>query len=341
MPNVHVVIITYNRLSKLKHALECYEKQTKSFSSLIVVDNNSTDGTKDYLRKWQDEPALFEKHVICLPNNVGGSGGFYEGEKFAQTLHPDWVFVSDDDAYPEADLMEKFYDFQGLHKEEKIAVVCSEVKHLDGSLILGCRKRVRIEEDQFITREVPKEEYQKDYFECNSVSYVGAFLSANALRKVGLINRDFFIYQDDEEHSMRLSKYGKMYCVPDITVVHDSVPVNQMKSIEIQKILWKEYYAYRNYLYMLLTHCKSVGKAEVIRTLKGIKSHRISSMSAINKMQLEGVYDAIRGKLGIHSIYRPGLIISDDNISSLPYPKIQWEIVYWILRIQNTFIKDS
>ena len=36
---VDAVIVTYNRLEKLRNALSCYEKQTAPLRTLIIVDN--------------------------------------------------------------------------------------------------------------------------------------------------------------------------------------------------------------------------------------------------------------------------------------------------------------
>ena len=43
-----VVIVTFNKLECLKKALISYEEQSKLPQCVIVVNNNSTDGTKDY-----------------------------------------------------------------------------------------------------------------------------------------------------------------------------------------------------------------------------------------------------------------------------------------------------
>lgn len=48
---------------------------------MIVADNASTDGTAQYLRQWQKEDAGFEKIILTMESNMGGSGGFYAGIK--------------------------------------------------------------------------------------------------------------------------------------------------------------------------------------------------------------------------------------------------------------------
>ena len=99
--SVAAVIVTYNRLEKLKKALKCYETQTMLPKYLVIVNNCSTDGTKDYLNEWLKETSFIKKIVINTESNLGGSGGFYIGQKKALELDVDWIYLADDDAYPE------------------------------------------------------------------------------------------------------------------------------------------------------------------------------------------------------------------------------------------------
>ena len=50
--NVCVVIVTYNRLNKLKKTLDYYDKQQLSPSHIVVVNNASTDSTSQFLQEW-------------------------------------------------------------------------------------------------------------------------------------------------------------------------------------------------------------------------------------------------------------------------------------------------
>ena len=44
---IGVVLVTYNRLEKLKIALKSYEEQTVLPKYILVVNNNSNDGTRN------------------------------------------------------------------------------------------------------------------------------------------------------------------------------------------------------------------------------------------------------------------------------------------------------
>ena len=98
--NLACVIVTYNRLNYLKKALDCYDQQTKMPNYLIIVDNHSTDGTSDYLDGWKKKRHGFKCIILHLPENIGGSGGFYSGCQKALELGVDYIWMADDDAYP-------------------------------------------------------------------------------------------------------------------------------------------------------------------------------------------------------------------------------------------------
>ena len=170
-----------------------------------MVNNHSTDGTFEYLEDWRKKETPFEKHIITTDDNLGGAGGFYTGEKYAMALKPDWIFVADDDAYPEKDMMEKFGEFVAGHDVSKYSAICAAVHSTDGRIFLNhrsyckCKNLIRLEKSISTL-----EDYTKEYFNIDILSYVGPFLNVKALKKVGLMDPAYFIFCDDAEHSLRL-----------------------------------------------------------------------------------------------------------------------------------------
>nr|MCR5545643.1 glycosyltransferase [Lachnospiraceae bacterium] len=76
---ITAVVVTYNRLELLKENIEALRHQSVPDLSILVVNNASTDGTKEYL----DEVANNQIGVLHLEENMGGAGGFYYGMKKA------------------------------------------------------------------------------------------------------------------------------------------------------------------------------------------------------------------------------------------------------------------
>ena len=75
--------------------------QTHNPHEILVVDNNSQDGTKEYLQ------SLHSVTPIYLEENTGPAGGFHEGVKyFAENSSVDFVWMMDDDFFPFASCLE-------------------------------------------------------------------------------------------------------------------------------------------------------------------------------------------------------------------------------------------
>ena len=308
-----LVIVTYNRLEKLKKTIQHYESQTVGFRNLIVVNNCSTDGTNDYLK--QLPVALYKNGekkcniiIINTKENIGGAGGFYIGEKKAMDLKADWVFVADDDAYADSSMVEEFYKFIESHDTNRIAAVCAKVLNTDGNICLYHRDTHKIIDKEYMRFHSREEDYSKDFFSIDDLSYVGSFMNAKALRKVGLVNPDYFIYFDDSEHSIRLKKYGNILVVPSIKIVHEGGAESTSDDILVS---WRDFYMIRNTTHMLLKHYPSVAiykiyeqfrsDFHVFRTRTNLSEHA--------KMIRSATWSAFLGRLGKHKIYKPGWFI--------------------------------
>ena len=306
---IGVVIVTYNRLDKLKIALKSYENQKIKPKYILVVNNNSTDGTKEYLDNWKQEEAGIEKNILNLDKNTGGSGGFYEGLKKSLDLDAEWIWVADDDAYPKEDAFEiaQRYIEKNKDKIKGISAICGTVLKSDRKTI-DCSHRRRIYTTLFnrIAQPYSKpKDYEKEEFEINGFSYVGTMINKEKLKQTELTKKDYFIYYDDTEHSYRLSKLGKIICIPKMQIVHDA-PHSQMNEI----VKWKLYYLVRNTLDFI--RCNFNEKYLKVACLEVPFKFKVAVfLFGKNKkygyqMIKEAIKDAKAGKSGLHDIYKPG-----------------------------------
>lgn len=304
---ISVVIVTYNRLEKLKNALNKYEQQEFKQENIIVVNNASTDGTKEFLEKWEKRD-ISKRFVINLEENLGGAGGFYIGMEKAVKLDTEWIWLSDDDAYPRKDALlnlNNYYESLSVKEKNRIVALAGIVYYLGGNLQPGHRRSLEL--SKFKLRfSIPKEEdYNKIAFPINIFSYVGTLIKKDALLKVGLDEKDYFIYSDDAEHSIRLNKVGKIYCVPNSIVDHDTTK-------QAHKVIgWGTYYETRNTLLLIKKHFPK--RYFWIKYLKGYISNVVlSSKSKKQKMLYKAAYsDALHDIKGIHSLYKPGWDIQE------------------------------
>lgn len=301
---IAAVIVTYNRLDKLKKALEAYEAQERPVDDLIIVDNCSTDGTRDFLRDWENEDGVSNRHVIYMNENLGGSGGFHDGCEFALKLAPDWILVADDDAYPDKQMLSIFSAYIAKHDIDGISSICSTVLNSDNTIAYHHRRILEVKRHcQIIRKNSIEEDYLKESFPISLFSYVGTFMRADSLRKVGLCIRDFFIYYDDSEHSIRMSKIGQIICVPSLKVFHDD-GFNIASKATGKPLLWREYYRTRNRLYTLLHHYPLAGIYYLLAMIKGVVLMTNGTPEEL-KLRRAAIKDAVFSRLGKHPVYRP------------------------------------
>lgn len=89
---VPIVIVNYNTLWYIRRLLESIVAFTNLPHDVIVVDNGSTDGAKEYLKGLGDKI-----HLISLEENAGWVGGINIGMKAALAYYPDYIVFGNSD----------------------------------------------------------------------------------------------------------------------------------------------------------------------------------------------------------------------------------------------------
>lgn len=298
MDSLGIIIVTYNRLEKLKNTLEAYKNQLYKPKYILVIDNNSTDNTNIFLDKWKKEDNI--NIVYKSPENLGGSGGFCKGMELAMSLDADWIWVADDDAYPKEDCLLNIHNFikNNISEDEyrlaKVSAVSGTV-YCDNEIDTWHRRRFKRKYGIIKEELIDTSEYNS-VFTLDLISYVGTAINKNAILNIGYPNKDFFIAYDDSEHSIRLSKLGKIFCLPDAHIIHDA-PVEKFGIIS-----WKKYYSMRNKLF---SYKKHFGKFQynVLKVYYLIKN---LPNKYLRDMTIKAVKDSNTNRLGLDDIYKPG-----------------------------------
>jgi len=91
--SVSVVIPTWNRADLLRNALLSLGRQTIAPAEILVVDNASTDDTRQVVRESR-------AGLISLESNVGFAGAVNEGVRRAAS---EWIFILNNDVELQAD----------------------------------------------------------------------------------------------------------------------------------------------------------------------------------------------------------------------------------------------
>jgi GT2 family glycosyltransferase len=208
--NVVAVIVTYNRCELLQRCLAAIRSQQVAPHAVLVIDNAGSDGTEAFMRQAiLDDPRV---HYVRLPDNVGGSGGFHEGIKRAQPFKPDWLWLMDDDTIPSPAALEVLLKTPQL-MEPTTGYVCSRVIGPDGD---PCGMNIAP-----LKWEWPfAYQAKSDIFLVQNCSFVSVLIRNSAVQLVGLPIREFFIWWDDVEYTLRLSRIFKGFLNYNSVVTH-------------------------------------------------------------------------------------------------------------------------
>ena len=87
------VVVTHNRCKLLKRCINNILNQSLPPDEILVINNGSTDNTKDELEKL--------KINTINQDNLGSAGGWVTGIKYAIEKKFDAIWLIDDDAYPD------------------------------------------------------------------------------------------------------------------------------------------------------------------------------------------------------------------------------------------------
>lgn len=238
MKKVAAILVTYNRLELLKKSINALENQSFPLEHIIIINNNSNDGTDSYLEKYRGN----KKYIVVNSNeNLGGAGGFNLGMKKAyNNTDDDYFWIMDDDTIPEVEALQNLLNSANFLNDQ-FGYLCSNVYWKDGT-----------------ASNIPKtsnswtRHAKEGLVETTEATFVSVFTTRIAVRKVGFPISDIFIWGDDTEYTLRLCRYKKSYLVVNSLVLHKSAQktVNLTLVSDDSERLPRYFYLIRNVMYI-------------------------------------------------------------------------------------------
>lgn len=243
---IAAVVVTFNRLEKLKKVLSSLEAQTRLPDQLVIVNNAATDGTDSFLKeyaanfKYSDSVQL---DIVTLEKNEGGAGGFSAGMRRAYEIGCDYAWIFDDDGYPEPDALDKLFKGYGDAVAElgpDVPFACSLVKFIDGTI-------------SEMNNPIPTWDWGRlkakglDIVLVSRCSFVSVLIPRWVMEAFGLPYKEYFIWFDDAEYTLRITRACPGVQVLDSVVLHD-MGVNRGVNFGMinEKNVWKFLYGARN-----------------------------------------------------------------------------------------------
>ncbi len=224
--DISIIIINTNEKHFLEPLLNSIKENVQRVAyEVIVVDNNSTDGSREMLKdRFRDVKSVEMDH------NAGFSKANNRG---AQVAKGKYLLILNPDAIVCENALEKMYDF--LEKERSVAVVGCKLLNPDGTLQRSCGIFPNLQTEFFIrtffNRLFPKSKlagaYQLGSWDYSTVAEVdwvtGACLMIRKelFDQLGGFDEQMYMYYEDVDLCYRVWRSGgKIYFLPDAAVYH-------------------------------------------------------------------------------------------------------------------------
>jgi len=270
--SVCAIVVTFNRLETLKTAVAHILAQTVPPAEIVIVDNNSTDGTIEYLQSVNGQGNI---RCIFMESNTGSAGAIAKAMTYGLAKSTfDYFWILDDDTFyaPNAlkDLIENIEQTQfvmlGLHGAN---FKFGAKVHADPN--------IRLQEIDYAMID-------------------GAIIKAEVVQKLGPLCEEFFMMCDDQEYSIRIRRHGYK-----IGVLKNGADDRQLLGGGGQftkATLWRNYYSARNHTFIIKKHFSFIEfiaytyhQAKLLLTAALLAPDRFKRV----KFRLLGIWHGIRG----------------------------------------------
>lgn len=281
---IAAVVVTYNRKELL---LECIEKllaQTYDAFDILLIDNHSTDGTKEAIDKYLADPRIIYKNT---GSNLGGAGGFQFGIKEAAKRDYEYVWLMDDDSMPASEALENLV--KAFEELDNPGFLSSKVLWTDGQLC-----KINIQRSS-LTKNIS--DFSDRYISAAIASFVSLFVPMSVVKEVGLPIKEFFIWTDDWEYTRRISRKYPCFVVTDSIVEHKTKNNTGANiALDSEDRIDRYRYAYRNEMYLYkregikgIMHVFMRTPLHIYRVLRYAKSKKLYRIHMILRSTFEGI----------------------------------------------------
>ena len=213
------VIVTHNRSKLLSRCINSLKSQSNLPNEILVVNNGSTDDTS----------IVIKNHNVkeLKQDNLGSAGGWSAGIEYCIKYNFDACWLMDDDGFPEKQALKTLKD--NLSNLDACVSSCVLEENDKKNFVfpipkLNARNNpllFAIKRKYFSVSEL-KDEGINDYNFAHLFN--GALIKSDSIKKIGNVNKNYFIMGDEVDYFYRLRAVGNVRTIlsakhfhPDVT----------------------------------------------------------------------------------------------------------------------------
>jgi GT2 family glycosyltransferase len=201
------VIVAYKDIFGLQKCLKFINYQTNPINDVIIIDNSRC--IDPVILSWKSvSEKPFKIHLYTSEDNLGSAGGFSLGMKKAFDKDAEWIWLHDEDDYPEKDCLEK------LLKDGKGFIRAPVIKDPETGRVLNYFKRNQGHWGYMCPAPVDAEIV-------DAAGTAGLLINRKVIEEIGIYDPSFFVGFEDWDYCLRAAKKGfKVHVVKTAIVYH-------------------------------------------------------------------------------------------------------------------------
>jgi hypothetical protein len=216
MSKVSIIVVNYNGGEIVGACLEALLRQSYEAREVIVVDNNSCDGSLNEIHRIMKKDFTDSFKLISLNKNIGFAGANLEGLKHS---NGDYTALLNPDAIADSIWLEELVNILESHPEVGI---CASKMIANGNNVIDSAG------DGYATSLKGFKRGEGEKVErCNQSEYVfgacagAALYRREMLREIAFLDEDFFLIHEDTDLNFRAQLHGwKVMYIPTAIVYH-------------------------------------------------------------------------------------------------------------------------
>lgn len=244
LPLVGIVLVNWNLKDTLRATLEsCLKIDYPSFK-VVVVDNGSTDGAPDMVRR--EFPSV---HLIANPVGLGYAKATSQGMEWLVAQGAKYLFSTSNDVIFDPPILREMV--QAMEADPQVGITGSKVYFYDRpNVIWHAGAHIGWHGHSFHYGWERKDHPRYDRVrECDFVTGCGYMVRADLAQRLGFLKADLVFYSEDSDFCYRVREAGyKVIYLPTARLWHKtSTTLGKNRGLQLR-------YSTRNNLYLLHQH---------------------------------------------------------------------------------------
>lgn len=288
-PLVAIVILNWNGWRDTRECVSACRKLEWPNFRILLVDNHSTDGSVELLRR-----SCPDLEIVETGANLGFAGGNNIGIQQALNLGADYIWLLNNDAMPAPGALAPLVDT--LQKHPSAACAASKIYYHDDPQRIwftgGAWSRRHLRLRQQGAGQIEQGQFD-DVREIGSVTGCSMLIAADKIKTVGMLAEDYFLYWEDTDWSARAQKQGyQLLLAPGSHVWHKvSATITPRSALQY-------YYYIRNGLYFCCRHDPLSLPLLLLYTTTDVCVGLLKGNFRVASGYIRGIADFVRGRRG-------------------------------------------